>query len=151
MEFADLFADIRARQLSAAALRAEQLEKGHHARAEQHRGELVALLQAEEHLMRALAEVLDLLDRQPESLHLPHAAYLTRTPGSKRALPPGTVLEAVYKGKTIKAHVNSDGKLGYKGKTYNSIAALANEVTGKDKNHLRNRKFWKINIPCSRD
>jgi hypothetical protein len=148
MEIEELLADLRSHQLETAQMRAEQLNKGNGARAEQYRAELVSLLQLEDRLLRTLAESFDVLDKQPTGLHLPPTAQSTPIPGSKRALPPGTQLEAVYKGKTIKATVSADGRLTFKGKAFNSIASLANEVTGKEKNHLRNRKFWKITIPC---
>jgi len=65
----------------------------------------------------------------------------------KRALPTGTRLETSYKGKRFKAVVNEDGKIVYKGQMFNSIAMLATEITGKEKNHLRSRKFWQIDLP----
>ena len=113
--------------------------------------ELVRLVELEARLLTVVGEINAALGgKRSFSASLPSQAAVSGADFlmvGKRALPTGTRLETSYKGKRFKAVVNEDGKIVYKGQMFNSIAMLATEITGKEKNHLRSRKFWQIDLP----
>lgn len=146
MEIKTILDELRNRQTFTANQRAEALRVGNDHQAEVYRAELVRLLQLEEKLMADLNEIYRALNKQIQGMDSA-SAFANKTVCGKRNFPCGTVLKTSYKGKTIRAQVNVDGKIVYEEHTVPSIAALAELVTGKSKNHLRNRKFWAISMP----
>jgi|GEM_PF-3296839 len=146
MEIQAILEELRNRQTFTANKRAEALRIGNDHQAEVYRTELIRLLDLEERLMAVLSETYRALNKQITGIDSP-SAYASKAACGKRHLPCGTRLKTTYKGKTIRATVNEDGKIEYQEQFLSSIAALAEYVTGKSKNHLRNRKFWVITMP----
>ena len=147
MRIEDLLEELRHRQSALTQQRVEASAEGKEELGERYREELLALVRVEDRLLHVLSETYALLQRKPDVFVPPRPANATEMACGKRSLPVGATLETTYKGKPIKARVNRNGKIIYQNESFNSIAALATRVTGKDKNHLRNRKFWSISIP----
>jgi len=138
--------ELQEKQRHTAEQRAHALTQNQTQRAEYLREELKHLLDLEEKFLVIVADMYGALGKSTHNLHLPKRHEINMRPVS-RSFPPGTRLQTTYKGKTIRATVNGNGKIMYSGKLYNSIAAVSHVVTGKEKNHLRNRKFWAIDMP----
>ena len=146
MKVEQLFLELRKKQQT---LIEKRLSKGGSSgsREIRARSDLLKTLELEGRLSEVVGEIAAALGKKSIGGTLPVIPMREVVTVGKRALPLGTHLETSYKGKRYKAIVNDEGKLVYKGTQYNSIAMLATEITGKDKNHLRSRKFWSIEVP----
>jgi len=147
MKIDQVFEDLKKKQASLYEKRISGKDGG-----DRSLGELVRLLELEAKLLTVVGDINAALGgKRSFSANLPDQTLSNSAEDflmvGKRALPTGTKLETSYKGKRFKAVVNEDGKIVYKGQMFNSIAMLATEITGKEKNHLRSRKFWQIDLP----
>lgn len=146
MRVETILQEIRALQARVTENRNSAISARNPRAAESFRIELLELFNLEEQLLKVLDDAYTRLGVKSDDVTLAGKNTVPVKNG-KRALLPGTQLATTYKGQAIQASVNQNGKILFGGKPFNSIAALAHEVTGKEKNHLRNRKFWTITLP----
>lgn len=93
-----------------------------------------------------MADDADLRKRPPrsftEQVESAEETTVAPDPGRDRRLPPsGTVLVRIYKRQTITVTVNQDD-FNFNGKRYETLSAIANEVTGS---HVNGFAFFKLN------